>query len=297
VRQLEIRGVYQDNAAASESILTYLREQFRLVPQQLGLTLQASGEYVAALDWFATVYDYRAPLAERYIDYGLALDAALPATSVLRFPEGWLLDPLNPHAIARTRRGATARSAIASIMQCLNDFADAQFTIDTSESLPIARLLYDTALSLAEVPEFKQALPDCGELIGMLEIEPGASVPPEVAAALGAIAEDLTQGAAFPTPGTGVMTVKLVNAVTRAKTGLIGWDTVLPQLLEFRDTTQAAAQPPATAHTTLAGSAVTRAAAHAALLADPDVEQVVRLAGSLGAGVALPVTLTPGGSQ
>jgi len=297
VRRLEVRGVYQDNAAASESILTYLREQFRLVPQQLGLTLQASGEYVAALDWFATVYDYRAPLADRYIDYGLALDAALPATSVLRFPEGWLLDPLNPHAIARTRRGATARFAIANIMRCLNDFADAQFTIDTSESLPIARLLYDTALGLAEVPEFKQALPDCGELIGALEIEPGASVPPEVAAALGAIAEDLTQGAAFPAPGAGVMAVKLVNAVTRAKSGLIGWDTVLPQLLEFKDTSQAAAQPPATAYTTLAGSAVTRAAVHAALLADPGVEQVVRLAGSLGAGVALPVTLAPRGSQ
>src|SRR5674476_714074 len=50
------------------------------------LALQASGHYVDALDWLATVYDYRAPVAQRYIDYGLTLDAKLPATDVIRWP-------------------------------------------------------------------------------------------------------------------------------------------------------------------------------------------------------------------
>jgi hypothetical protein len=281
-RRTAIRGVYQNNAAASESLLCYLREAYRLVPQQLGLSLQGTGEYVAALDWFATVYDYRAPLPDRYIDHGLALDATLPATSVLRQPEGWLLDPLNPHAIARARRAATARYAIAAIIGCLNAYADSEFGTDTSESLVRARLLYDSALGLCDVPEFRQELETCGALIGALQITPGESVPPEVAAALGAIAEELSQGAAFPAPGSVLDPQKYLKLIELAKAGTMEWATVMPELLLYKEKVLDSAAPPPTAGGVVLESAARRATAYTALLTDPAVEKAVRLAGSLG---------------
>lgn len=290
-RRVAIKGVYDRNAATPESVLSYLREAYRLVPQQIGLALQSSGEFVAALDWFATVYDYRAPRPNRYIDHGLALDATLPAAAVVKQPEGWLLDPLNPHAIARTRRAATARYAIATVIGCLNAYADAEFGVDTSESLVRARLLYDSALGLCDVPELRQSLPNCGALIGALEIQPGFEVPPEVAAALGAIREELTQGEAFPAPGTVFEMEKHVKLVELAKAGLVTWETVIPALLRFKDTVLAAASPPPTTTEVLAGAAQMRATGHAALLVDPAVEKAVRLAGLLGSGAALPVEL------
>ena len=73
-------------------------------------------------------------------------------------PEDWLLDPLNPHAIALTRRLAQTRYAIATIVRCLNDFGDAEFTTDTGESLVRARLLYTTAIELCSTPEMQQHL-------------------------------------------------------------------------------------------------------------------------------------------
>ena len=293
-RRAAVRGVYEKNAAAAESIQCYLREAYRLVPQQLALGLHATGEYLAALDWFATVYDYRAPPPDRFIDHGLALDTALPATSVLRQPEGWLLDPLNPHAVARTRRAATARYAISAVIGCLNAYADAEFSLDTSESLVRARLLYDSALGLCELPELRQKRPDCGALIGALQITPGLGVPPDVAAALGAIAEELTQGAAFPPPGSGIEWNKVVKLVEYAKERLVDWVTVIPELVAYKNAVLTAAAPPPTPGGIVIESAALRAAARTALLTDPAVENAVRLAGSLGAVAAVPVDLAAG---
>jgi hypothetical protein len=293
-RRAAVRRAYEENAAASETLLCYLREAYRLVPQQLALSLQAAGEYVAALDWFATVYDYRAPEPQRYIDHGLALDAALSPTSVLRLPEGWLLDPLNPHAVARTRRGATARYAVAAVIACLNAFADAEFGVDSSESLVRARLLYDSALGLCAAPEFGRPSADCSALLGALEIRPGEPVPPDVAAALGAIAEDLTQAAVYSSPGAAFGAQAYAELVHGAKLGQLEWGTVIPQLLEYRDTMLSTVEPPATAGSVVTRSAAVRAAGHTALLADPAVEKAVRLAGALGAVNAVVIA---GGTQ
>ncbi|MGW4339251.1 Tc toxin subunit A-related protein [Rhodococcus koreensis] len=153
-RRTYTRRMYEENVDAPEAIVTYLREAFRLVPQQLGLALQASGEYVAALDWFCTVYDYRAPVTDRYIDYGLELDAELSEPAILEKPEEWLLDPLNPHSLAFGRCGAAARYAIATLVRCLNDFADAEFAVDTSESLPRVRALCTAVLELCDTAGF-----------------------------------------------------------------------------------------------------------------------------------------------
>lgn len=275
-RRVGVQTVYQENAAASDTVQTVLREAYRLVPQQLALALAASGDYTAALDAHSTVYDYRAPLAERYVDYGLALDAALPPLSVLKQPADWLTDPLNPHAIARTRRGAVTRFAITSIIQCLNAYADSEFTADSSESLVRARLLYDTARNLCDAPELHQSMPECDAVVAMLDIQPGENVLPEAAAALGAIKDSLTEDA-WPVP----FYEKLKDHLTAAMSGATSWSTAIDAMQGLLES----AAPPPTAKTSLVAATSLHQAGHALLLADAPTEKSVVAAGSVGAAV------------
>lgn len=281
-RRFSIKGVYQQNKSASASILAVLAEAYRLVPQQLALNMQSSGEYVAALDWFTTVYDYRAPQGERYIDYGLAIDAGLPETEVYHHAEDWLLDPLNPHAVALTRRYAYTRFTIASIIRCLNDFADAEFTYDTDESLIRARLLYTTALELCDAPELRQKLGACEALIGALEIKPGELLPPSVAAALGEIVEELTQGKVTSAP-EGLVTLEKMKALVQSGKD---WATILLELNVMK--TAALKMVPVSVK---AGAAVAErpsmmAKAYSGLLTDPGIEKMAKLAGEIAVAEA-----------
>jgi hypothetical protein len=169
-RRLDIVNAFVLNGDATSAVLTYLREAYYFVPLYLALALQATGQYLAALDWFRMVYDYEAeigPPNKRNIYYGLELDAKLPAP-VYQQTEGWLLDPLNPHLIAATRHFAYTRFTIMSLVRCLLDYADSEFTQETPESLPRARTLYLTALDLLNLPEFQQKLGVCEDIIAEL---------------------------------------------------------------------------------------------------------------------------------
>ena len=77
----------------------------------------------------------------------------------MTLPAGWLLDPLNPHAIAATRRDAYTRYTVLQIVQCLFAWADSLFTTDTSESDAQARALYLTGLALLGLDIFSQPAP------------------------------------------------------------------------------------------------------------------------------------------
>ncbi|GJE41265.1 hypothetical protein [Methylobacterium soli] len=281
-RRISIRNVYKQNKGASASILTYLAEAYRLVPEQLALNMQASGEYLAALDWFATVYDYRTQQGERYIDYGLEIDAGLPDTTVFRHPEDWLLDPLNPHAIALTRRYAAVRFVVTSIIGCLSDYADSEFTLDTDESLARARLLYRAALELSDAPEMKQTVGDCESLIGMLEIESGAAVPPPALAAAGEILEDLTAGKVGASPKIGMMIDKMKGLLTSGK----ALDEMLAALKPMKAEAVAAAPPLPSLATALSAKADALPKIHTALLTDAGVEALVRRAGDIAVSAA-----------
>src|SRR5262249_16456041 len=82
----------------------------------------------------------------------------------------WLLDPLDPHAIATTRRNAYTRFTILAIARCLLDYADHEFTRDTAESNPVARRLYLRALELLDLPELKQTVSESSQdAIGTLD--------------------------------------------------------------------------------------------------------------------------------
>ncbi|MGH8066195.1 MAG: neuraminidase-like domain-containing protein, partial [Candidatus Entotheonellia bacterium] len=133
----------------------YLKEVFYFVPLQIGLQLQRSGQYLAALDWFQTVYAYNLPMSQRKIYHGLVLEEALPTE--FRREVTWLLDGLNPHDIVVDRANAYTRFTLMSLVRCVLDFANAEFTRETMESIPRARTLYVTALDLLNLPEMRMA--------------------------------------------------------------------------------------------------------------------------------------------
>lgn len=149
-------GIANINASAANQ--TYLDEAYYFVAQLVALRLQDELD-PAALDWYRMNYDYSAPPKRRRISWLLLWRDALSSTPFSR-PDHWLLDPLNPHLIAATRRDSYTRSTKQSIIRCLNGLADAQFTIDTSESNNRARTLYMTAQMLLDQPELRQQ-PDC----------------------------------------------------------------------------------------------------------------------------------------
>lgn len=162
-------GLTNPHAVQLQIIPAYLREVFYFVPIALALHLQKSGQYLAALDWFQVVYAYDLPVDERKIYYGLTLENDFTPDPKLLYRRNvfWLKEPLNPHEIVNNsfidpgnpanpggaRHDAYTRFVVISLVRCLLDFADAEFTHDTNESLPRARSLYMQALELLDIPE------------------------------------------------------------------------------------------------------------------------------------------------
>ncbi|WP_405598138.1 neuraminidase-like domain-containing protein [Streptomyces sp. NBC_00081] len=155
---------------------TVAEEAYFFVPMALSDALRRSGEYVAALEFARTVYDYTAPAAQRKIYHGLVEEESLP--SVLKRNADWLRDPLDPHAVAASRQLAYTRFTQQAIVRTLLDFADDEFTQDTAETVPRARSLYAEALSVLDLPELQQTLGSCSDVIGKIHIGLGADVPP-----------------------------------------------------------------------------------------------------------------------
>jgi hypothetical protein len=155
---------HKQNSSISNRV--YLEEAFYFAPIHLALQLQAAGEYCSALDWFRTVYDYK---SASKIYYGLILEEDLG--NVYARAEDWLLDPLNPHAIASTRTNTYTRFTQSAIIRCLLEYADAEFTRDTSESVPRARELYLKALELLNSEELKEEADVFDELLTRVETQ------------------------------------------------------------------------------------------------------------------------------
>lgn len=154
--------------------VVYLEEAFYFTYVLVALKLQQMQEFVFALDWLRLVYDYALPSASRRL-VGLA-----PRTGTTGFLRDdprirgdeydWLLDPLNPHSIAQTRAKTYLRYTLLTVIQCLLDYGDSEFTRDTSETVPRARELYRTALALLYENELKPVSETCEGIRGELEI-------------------------------------------------------------------------------------------------------------------------------
>lgn len=135
-----------DNEIPNFRLIEYVQEAFYFVPLQIAMQLHANGHYAEALKWFRTIYDFRQPVGLRKIHFGLKREET-SAVNTQRALD-WFADPLNPHGIASLRRHTYTRYTILAIVNCLLDYADSEFTTDTSETVPRARELYEDALAL-----------------------------------------------------------------------------------------------------------------------------------------------------
>ena len=167
VRRQRTRQAFEDNDGSPASVMTYLWEAFYALPVAVALALQRSGNHTHALDWFRLTYDYTRPLDERKTFYGLIVDEQPTAgpefgASLLE----WLRDPLDVTNLAATRANTFTRGIIQLIISCLLDAGDAEFTVDTSESIERARLLYGSALTLLELDILNERYDGCADVIG-----------------------------------------------------------------------------------------------------------------------------------
>jgi len=161
VRRTQISKAFLDNQAAPAAVRIYLEEAWYFVPMYLALQLQRRGQYVAALDWLRTVYDYTVKVFPK-IYYPLVQEQNLDF--LFARSEDWLLDPLNPHVIAATRQSTYTRFTLLALVRCFLEYADAEFSRDTAESVALARTLYTTALNLLNTDELQQHTNECPEL-------------------------------------------------------------------------------------------------------------------------------------
>jgi len=175
--------------------LPYLDEAYLFLPLEIGIRFREAGDYASGLDWLRSVYNYNTTLAQRKISYRLVLEEGTPQFIRL---QDWLLDPLNPHAIAETRKGSYSKFTVLSIVRCLLDYADSEFTRATSESIPRARELYLRVLDLLASTELTQHSPDCSDLIGSLDIKIGNPEYEWIRHEIGALLETLSRSHELP---------------------------------------------------------------------------------------------------
>jgi receptor-binding and translocation channel-forming TcA subunit of Tc toxin/ABC toxin-like protein/VCBS repeat protein len=141
-----LRAVTESTVLANAPAMRlYFDEAWYAVPVLVGQALQKAGQHTAALDWLQRVYDYA---TRTRVWYGLEMENG--ATIDYDRPAGWLGDPLDPFAIVATRSQAHTRFTLQALVRCLLEFADAEFTRDTAESLTRARTLYGSALELLD---------------------------------------------------------------------------------------------------------------------------------------------------
>jgi peptidoglycan hydrolase-like protein with peptidoglycan-binding domain len=190
--ELQTRRAAIENAFTANTLdqnLEYLKEANSFVPVYLAEQLQAQGQYRPALDWFRTVYDYTAPEAVRDIYYGFEREKSPAAIGTPL--SGWLSDPLNPHLIAATRQYAYSRYTVLTIAQCMNEYADALFTYDTSESDAQARVLYMTALALLSLEIFDESKGPCAEL--PFTLQPATAVDQQWSGVQASLLRDISE--------------------------------------------------------------------------------------------------------
>jgi Tc toxin complex TcA C-terminal TcB-binding domain len=160
---INFTSVWNANAGKTRINQVLLEEAYVFVGLAVGLQLQRSGDYLAALDWLRWVFDYTAPRGSRVLYPGLEPN---PSSGIWRAPNwAWLQDPLDPHSIARGRKGTYRRFVQLTIIRCLLDYADSEFTRDTAESIPLARTMLITALELLDDEDLKQQYALCDDII------------------------------------------------------------------------------------------------------------------------------------
>jgi hypothetical protein len=277
-RRRQLGAVFRLASATSwpRAIQAYLEEAHYFVPVHLAMQLQRRGHYVPALDWFRAVYDYSVPADRRKIYAGLAREETLGVA--YQRPDDWLLDPLNPHGIASIRANTYTRFTLIALVRCLLDYADAEFTRDTAESVPRARTLYTSALELLSVDALSQRTGYCADRIGTLEIEVGSAIA-QVGPGWLPVLWDLQRALGALRDGSKVdATVARVKRVLLERNGSWGARFARARALVERDT---APEPTLDLGGVLAERRATSVRAHGTLLADAATASVAVRVGSM----------------
>lgn len=264
-----IRGTFLQNESHPASHLTYLEEAYYFVPVQLALQLHRTGQYPAAKDWFRTVYDTSRPPGQRKIYYGLVKEESFDFT--FERAENWLLDPLDPHAIAATRRNTYTRFTLMALIRCFLDDADAEFTRDTAESVPRAAGFYRTTLKLLKEEDLHPKVNGCEALIGTIEIEVGEPFKVALAAAIAPLVT-------FKQPERLQAVIADINALNHSD---LDDDERVFRVAGIVSSALAEQPAPPTLASVVGDKRERLAQTHLALLASPAIEQAVRRASDL----------------
>ena len=161
-------SLFAQNLDAGTDVQLYLDEAFYYVPMLIAGGLQQSGNYQNALDWYRTIYDYTISPPSSIIYYGL--QAYKNQTTLYSKADIYLHDPLNPHSIAVTRPDSYLRYTVASIVNCIIQYADSEFTKDTAESVANADRLYNEAIKLLDTFTYNSPVAACDKVLDALDV-------------------------------------------------------------------------------------------------------------------------------
>jgi hypothetical protein len=141
-----------------------LREVFWVVPMLIAELLTDQGHYADALQWYRLVFPYTDPMKLSSIcvqvnqDYQLSVAASPPQLPAPALGGDIWAAPFDPFALTtdpdNPRPVPYLRATLLAIISCLRQYADAQFTTGTDESLARAREMYMDARDLANHPAF-----------------------------------------------------------------------------------------------------------------------------------------------
>jgi hypothetical protein len=135
------------------------REIFWAVPLLLAQRLESAGDFQAALDWYWILYPYDVTIPISIYD---RIDTETSVRPDLTFPAGWTagLDPFTlVDTPGRPRPTPYTRYTLLCIIRCHLDYADAEFTRETDESIAHARILYITARRLLGAAQLQPLQP------------------------------------------------------------------------------------------------------------------------------------------
>ena len=189
-----------------------------------------------------------------------------------------MLDPLNPHRIASTRRYAYTRFTLLTLVRCLLGFADAEFTRETGESVAKARVLYTTALELLDLPELKQQLDACDRKVGDLLLAIDSAAPVEVRGlARNVVAENLLK---IRTPAALATATSPIGAVFANNAD---WPQRLARARSVVEEAVAAEAETVTVSSVLSRNATAVQNSRRVLLSQPSLDQPAKLAAQIAA--------------
>jgi hypothetical protein len=131
------------------------REMFWVVPMLLAQRLQSAGDFTAALDWYWLLYPYDVAQPVSIYD---PINHETVFRPDLTFPPNWTT-LLNSFDLVAHRPAPYTRSTLLAIIGCHLEYADAEFTRETDESVANARSLYVSALRLLGHPMLQPQQP------------------------------------------------------------------------------------------------------------------------------------------